>query len=306
MRLFIVRRLVQSVLLFLGVIVIVFFLVRLTGDPASLMVPREASAEFVDAFRKEMGFDRPLLVQLASYIGGILTGDFGESLRFQTDTLPLVLGRVPLTFTLASLALGVAVLVAIPLGIVGGMNAGKFTDLVSRGVGLAGQVTPEFWLALILIIVFAVTLGWLPSFGIDGPASFVLPAAALSVGAMGRLVRLTRSAVLEIVGSDFVRTARSKGLSGSEVARQHVFRNAAIALVSVISVQYTYALGGAVYIESIFALPGLGSLLDEAIRARDFPLVQTITLFIAGAAITLSFLSDLVYAWLDPRIKLVG
>ncbi|CAN5853081.1 ABC transporter permease [soil metagenome] len=306
MKLFILRRVVQSVLLFIGVIVIVFFLVRLTGDPASLMVPREASTEYVEAFREQMGFNRPLLVQLGEYMGGILTGDFGRSLRFQTDSLPLVLGRVPLTFTLASLALGVAFVIAIPLGIVGGMNAGKFSDLVSRGFGLAGQVTPEFWLALILIIIFAVTLGWFPSFGIDGPASYVLPAAALSVGAMGRLVRLTRSTVLEIVGSDFVRTARSKGLRGTEVAGRHIFRNASIALVSVIAVQYTYLLGGAVYIESIFALPGLGSLLDEAIRARDFPLVQTITLFIAGVAITLSLLTDLVYAWLDPRIKLQG
>lgn len=306
MRLFILRRVVQSVLLFFGVVVIVFFLVRLTGDPASLMVPREASAEFLASFREEMGFDRPLLVQLGSYVGGILTGDFGESLRFQTHSLPLVLGRVPLTFTLASLAMGVAIVIAIPLGIVGGMNAGKFSDLVSRGFGLAGQVIPEFWLALILIIVFAVTLGWFPPFGIDGPASYVLPAFALSVGAMGRLVRLTRSTVLEIVGSDFVRTARSKGLTATEVAGRHIFRNTAIALVSVVAVQYTYLLGGAVYIEAIFALPGLGSLLDEAIRARDFPLVQTITLFIAAVAIGLSLLSDLVYAWLDPRIKLEG
>lgn len=304
MRTYLLRRVAQSVLLFIGVAVIVFFLVRLTGDPATLMMPREASSEQVAVFREAMGFDRPVLVQLGDYVGGVLTGDFGESLRFQTDSLPLVLNRVPLTFTLATLAMGVAIVIAIPLGIIGGMNAGKPSDLLARGFGLAGQVTPEFWLALILIIVFAVGLGWFPSFGIDGPISFVLPALALSVGAMGRLVRLTRSAVLEIVGSDFVRTARSKGLGGMEVAGRHIFRNASLALVSVISVQYTYLLGGAVYIESIFALPGLGSLLDEAIRARDFPLVQTITLFIAGAAIALSLMSDFVYTWLDPRIRL--
>ena len=304
MKTFILRRIVQSILLFIGVIVIVFFLVRLSGDPASLMMPREASSEQVQAFRELMGFDRPVVVQLVDYVGAIFVGDFGESLRFQTHSLDLVIQRVPLTFTLATLAMGVAIVIGIPLGILGGMNAGKFSDLLARALGLGGQVTPEFWLALILIIVFAVNLGWFPSFGIDGPISYVLPAAALSVGAMGRLVRLTRSTVLEVVGSDYVRTARSKGLSGVEVAGRHIFRNTAIALVSVISVQYTYLLGGAVYIESIFALPGLGSLLDEAIRARDFPLVQTITLFIAGAAIALSLLADLLYAWLDPRIRL--
>lgn len=304
MKTYVIRRVVQSFLLFIGVTVIVFFLVRLSGDPATLMMPREASSTQVAAFRELMGFDRPLMVQLVDYVGGIMTGDFGESLRFQTHSLDLVLKRVPLTFTLASLAMGVAMIIGIPLGILGGMNAGKPADLLARGLGLGGQVTPEFWLALILIIVFAVNLGWFPSFGIDGPASYVLPAAALSVGAMGRLVRLTRSTVLEVVGSDFVRTARSKGLAGVDVARRHIVRNTAIALVSVISVQYTYLLGGAVYIESIFALPGLGSLLDEAIRARDFPLVQTITLFIAGAAIALSFMADLIYAWLDPRIRL--
>lgn len=304
MKTYIVRRTIQSMLLFVGVVVIVFFLVRLSGDPAALMMPREASPAQVQAFRELMGFDRPVLIQLGDYVTSVATGDFGESLRFQTHSLDLVIQRVPLTFTLATISMGVAILIGVPLGILGGMNAGKFSDLLARGLGLGGQVTPEFWLALILIIVFAVNLGWLPSFGIDGPASYVLPAFALSVGAMGRLVRLTRSTVLEVVGSDYVRTARSKGLSAFDVAGRHIFRNTAIALVSVISVQYTYLLGGAVYIESIFALPGLGSLLDEAIRARDFPLVQTITLFIAAAAIGLSLLADLLYAWLDPRIRL--
>ncbi|MDX1449783.1 MAG: ABC transporter permease [Acidimicrobiia bacterium] len=304
MKRFIFRRTIQSVLLFVGVVVIVFFLVRLSGDPARLMMPREASPEQVQAFRESMGFDRPVIVQLGEYVTRVFTGDFGESLRFQTHSIDLVIDRVPLTFTLATLSMGVAIIIGIPLGIWGGMNANKPSDLLARGLGLAGQVTPEFWLALVLIILFAVNLGWFPSFGIDGPASYVLPAFALSVGAMGRLVRLTRSTVLEVVSSDFVRTARSKGLSGFEVAGRHIVRNTALALVSVISVQYTYLLGGAVYIESIFALPGLGSLLDEAIRARDFPLVQTITLFIGGAAIALSLVADLLYAWLDPRIRL--
>ena len=304
MRKFFIQRLVQSVLLFFGVAILVFFLVRLTGDPAALMTPRDAPPEQVAAFREAMGFDRPVLVQLADYVQGVVRGDFGESLRFNTSALGLVLDRVGLTILLATFAMGIAIVVSIPLGILGGMNPNKPFDYLSRSVGLVAQVTPSFWLALILLLLFAVRLGWFPSFGIGSWQHFVLPAVALSVGAVGRLVRVTRSAVLEINNAEFVRTAVSKGLSQRAVASRHVLRNASLVLVSVISVQYTYLLGGAVYIESIFAIPGLGALLEEAIRARDFPLVQAITLFIAAVAIGLSLLSDVVYSRVDPRIRL--
>ena len=304
MNTFLIRRGLQAVLLFVGVAILVFFLVRLTGDPATLMVPRDAPPEAVAAFREEMGFDRPVLVQLGDYLSGIARGDFGESLRFNTSALGLVWDRIGLTFLLASLAMGIAIVVAIPLGILGGMNPNRPSDYVSRSVGLVAQVTPSFWLALILLLVFSVQLGWFPSFGIGSWQHFVLPAIALSIGAVGRLVRVTRSSVLEVNSAEFVRTAVSKGLSRRRVALRHVLRNGSLVLVSVISVQYTYLLGGAVYIESIFAIPGLGALLEEAIRARDFPLVQAITLVIAAVAIGLSFFSDVVYSRIDPRIRL--
>jgi len=302
-RRFLLRRLLASAVLFVGVVGLVFFLIRLTGDPARLMAPREATPAQVDALRRQLGFDRPLVVQLADYLAGVLRGDLGESLRFGAPTASLVLDRVPLT---ATLALAIALVVAVPLGIAAGMHAGRWIDAVARAVALLGQVTPSYWLALLLIIVFAVELGWFPSFGVEGPRSLVLPAVALAAVTTGRLVRLTRSAVLEVVGADFVRTARSKGLSSLRVAIRHVLRNAAIPLVSVVSVEFTYLLGGAVYVETIYSLPGMGSLLDEAIRARDFPLVQAITIFIAGSAILISVLADLVYAWLDPRVRLEG
>jgi ABC-type dipeptide/oligopeptide/nickel transport system permease component len=305
-RRFLLRRLASSAALFVGVVALVFSLVRLTGDPARLMAPREATPAQVEALRRQLGFDRPLLVQFADYLSGALRGDLGESLRFGAPTASLVLERVPLTAALAALALSIALALALPLGIAAGMHAGRPIDALARGVGLLGQVTPSYWLALLLIIVFAVELGLFPSFGIDGPRSFVLPAAALAAATAGRLVRLTRAAVLEVVGADFVRTARSKGLPPVRVAVRHVLRNAAIPLVSVVSVEFTYLLGGAVYVETIFSLPGMGSLLDEAIRARDFPLVQAITIFIAGSAILISVLADLVYAWLDPRVRLEG
>lgn len=306
MRRFLLRRLLASAVLFVGVVGLVFFLIRLTGDPARLMAPREATPAQVDALRRQLGLDEPLVAQLADYLGGVLRGDLGESLRFGAPTASLVLDRVPLTATLATLALVIALVVAVPLGIAAGMHAGRWVDTAARAVALLGQVTPSYWLALLLIIVFAVELGWFPSFGIDGPRSLVLPAVALAAVTTGRLVRLTRAAVLEVVGADFVRTARSKGLSSLRVATRHVLRNAAIPLVSVVSVEFTYLLGGAVYVETIFSLPGIGSLLDEAIRARDFPLVQAITIFIAGSAILISVLADLVYAWLDPRVRLEG
>jgi peptide/nickel transport system permease protein len=182
---------------------------------------------------------------------------------------------------LATVALLFAVLIAIPIGIVGGSNPGSLVDSLGRGLGLLGQTIPNFWLALILIIIFAVNLGWFPSFGRDQATSVVLPAIALGFASMGQLVRLTRSAVLEIRNEDYIRTARSKGISQLKIAARHVFRNAALALISVISIQYSYLLGGSIYIETIYSWPGLGNLLQLAVDGRDFPLVQAIAFFIS-------------------------
>ena len=304
MQRYLFTRVLQSIGLMFGVLVIVFMMVRLTGDPASLMVSRDFSnPEQIEEMREAMGLNRPLPVQFIDYIGNVLTGDFGYSLRFRQPALEVILDALPITFLLASLSLVIAMVIGIPLGIIGGSNPNSAVDNIARTIGLMGQVTPSFWLALILIWVFAVSLGWLPSFGIDGPRSFVLPALAGSVGAMGGLVRITRSAVLEIRSEDYIRTARSKGLSRRVIAAKHVFRNAAIALISVIGIQFTYALGGSVYIESIFAIPGLGWMLDEAIRNRDFVLVPSLTIFIASFAIILNLITDILYAIIDPRIR---
>lgn len=303
MQRYLMRRIVQSILLMFGVIVLVFFMIRLTGDPARLMVPRDASPEQVEAFRETMGFNRPLSVQFFDYLTGILRGDFGDSINFRQPTLELILERLPGTIQLAVAAMILAILVAIPLGILGGTSPGSFVDSIGRAVGLFGQVIPNFWLALILILIFGVELGWFPTFGRDSPTSIVLPAIALGLATMGQLLRLTRSAVLEIRNEDYMRTARSKGLSGSKIAVRHVSRNASLALISVIGVAFTYLLGGSVYIETIFAWPGLGNLLDQAIRARDFPLVQSIAIFIAGFAILMSLATDIMYGVVDPRIR---
>ena len=287
-----------------GVLVIVFFLVRLTGDPASLLINRDfASPEQMAQMRAAFGLDKPTHLQFVDYIGKLLSGDFGYSLRFRQPALDVILSGLPVTVLLASLALLVAVAVAVPLGIVGGTSPNSLVDIIARLIGLAGQVTPSFWLALILIWVFAVNLRWLPSFGVDSARAYILPALALSVGGMGRLARLARSTVLEIRSEDYIRTARSKGLSPRAIASRHVFRNAALALVSVIGVQFTYALSGSVYIETIFAIPGMGWMLNEAIRNRDFVLVQALTIFIASFAIIMNLVTDILYAVIDPRIR---
>lgn len=290
--------------LLVGVILIVFMLVRLTGDPTALLIAREtATPAQMNAMRTALGLDRPLPLQFAGYVGDLLQGDLGYSLRFRQNANEVIFSAIPITVGLSTLALVIAVVIAIPLGVLGGYAPNTWLDLLARLLGLIGQTVPSFWLALILILVFAINLQWLPSFGADSARHFVLPAVALSVGGMGQLVRLTRSAVLEIRTADYIRTARSKGLSTTLIAARHVFRNAALALISVIGVQFTYAMAGSIYIESIFAIPGLGWLLNEAIVNRDFVLVQSVTLVIGIFVVLINLLTDILYGVVDPRIS---
>ena len=293
----------QSILLLFGVLVLVFFLLRLTGDPAALMMSRQATPEQIEEFREKMGFNRPLLVQFADFARGAVVGDFGDSLHFKTPALPLVLERLPATIQLASAALLMAMIVGIPLGLVGGFNPGSLVDSVGRAVALLGQSIPNFWLALLFILFFAVRLRWFPSFRRDEMKSVVMPAFVLGLPTMGQLVRLTRSAVLEIRGEDFIRTAHSKGLQPMVIYTKHVLRNVAIPLISVIGIQFGYMLGGSIYIETIFAWPGIGQLLQQAIGWRDFQLVLAIAVFTSLTVLVINVLTDVAYALIDPRIR---
>lgn len=301
---YLLSRLTNAIGLLVGVILIVFLLVRLTGDPTALLIAREtATQEQMQAMRAALGLDRPLPLQFVSYVEDVLRGDLGYSLRFRQDANTVIFNAIPITLGLSLLALVIAVVIAIPLGVLGGYAPNTWIDLVARLLGLIGQTVPSFWLALILILIFAINLQWLPSFGADSARHYILPAVALSIGGMGQLVRLTRSAVLEIRTADYVRTARSKGLPAVLIAARHVFRNAALALISVIGVQFTYAMAGSIYIESIFAIPGLGWLLNEAIVNRDFVLVQSVTLVIGVFVVLINLLTDVLYGIADPRIK---
>lgn len=303
MQRYLLSRMIQSVMILLAILVLVFFMVRVTGDPATLMMPRESSPESLAAFRHKMGFDRPLIVQFADFMFKAVQGDFGNSLHYKTPALPLVLKRLPATVELAVGGLLIAVLVAIPLGLVAGSLPGSFWDSVARGLGLLGQSIPNFWLALLLIFFFAVRLRWFPSFGRDELSSLVLPAFVMGLPTMGALVRLTRSAVLEIRGEDFVRTAYSKGLRSNLVYVRHILRNVAIPLVSVIGVHFGYMLGGSIYIETIFSWPGLGQLVEQAIGWRDYTLIQAIAFFTSLAVVILNLLTDVAYAIIDPRVR---
>jgi ABC-type dipeptide/oligopeptide/nickel transport system permease component len=293
----------QSILLLLGVVLLVFMMVRVTGDPAALMMPREASRETIEAFREQMGFNRPLLVQFGDFFARAIVGDFGDSLHFKTPAMPLVLQRLPATVQLASVGLLMAVIVGIPLGLIGGFNPGSLADSVGRALALLGQSVPNFWLAMIMIIFFGVKLRWFPTFGRDQWNSVIMPAFVLGLPVMGQIVRLTRSAVLEIRGEDFIRTAHSKGLEPRVIYVKHVLRNVSIPLISVIGVQFGYMLGGSIYIEAIFSWPGMGGLLEQSIGWRDYPLVQAIAIFTSVVVLALNLLTDVAYAVIDPRIR---
>ncbi len=303
MQRYLLSRAVQSVLLLLGVIVLVFFLVRLTGDPARLMAPREASAEDIAEIRALMGFDRPLPVQFADFFTGAIRGDFGNSVHYRAPAMGMVIDRLPATVELALTALLFAVVVGVPLGVVGGSNPGSVWDSIARGLGLIGQTVPNFWIAMIFILVFSVNLGWFPSFGRGHWNSIVLPAVSLGLFPLGQIVRLMRSAVLEIRGEDYIRTAYSKGISDRRIYVAHVFRNAAIPLVSMLGVQFGYLLGGSIYIETIFSWPGLGRMIAESVAARDFPLVQAVAVFTSLVVVAMNLLTDVAYALIDPRIR---
>ena len=303
MQRYFISKLFQSIVLLFGVLLLVFIMVRVTGDPATLMMPREASPETIEAFREKMGFNDPAIIQFGRFIAGAITGDFGDSLHFKTPAMPMVVGRLPATVQLALTGLIMAVVVGIPLGLVGGFNPGSAIDNMGRFVALLGQSVPNFWLALIMILFFAVRLRWLPSFGRDEWKSVIMPAFVLGLPVMGQIVRMTRSAVLEIRGEDFIRTAHSKGLMPRTIYTKHVLRNVAIPLVSVIGVQFGYMLGGSIYIEAIFSWPGMGQLLEQSIGWRDFPLVQALAVFTSAVVLGLNLLTDVAYAIIDPRIR---
>lgn len=309
---YLLNKIVYSVVLLLGVLFMVFMLLHLSGDPTALMVSRHATPDEIESLRQELGFDRPLLVQFGDFLSKAFRGDFGRSFRYRRPVMQLVLERLPATIELASVALLMAVLMGVTIGILGGSNPNTFLDSLARGLGLLGQTIPTFWLGLILIIIFSLNLGWFPSYGrgtitllgLTLPnKSIVLPAFALSLFTSGQLARFTRSAVLEVMNEEYITTAHSKGLGRARIYFRHILKNSAIPLISIIGVQFGYLLSGSIYIETIFSWPGLGNLLAEAVNTRDFFLVQATAFFSSLVVIGLQLVTDIIYMLADPRIR---
>ena len=284
-------------------LVLVFFMVRLTGDPAVVMLPQEATAADVAAFREAMGFDRPLAVQFAEFLRRAVVGDFGKSLHYRVSAWALITERLPATLELALAALGFAVAVALPLGLLAATRPGSVWDTVAQTVALLGQALPAYWFGLILIIVLSVQLGWLPVAGRSGWASLVMPMVTLAVGLLARLTQLARSVMLDVLRQDYVRTARSKGLGPGAVHYRHALRNAAIPLITLVGVNFGYLLGGSVLIETVFAWPGIGRLAAQAIFQRDFPLVQAVAFFASLVVVVVNLVTDLAYGLVNPQVR---
>ncbi len=300
---YLLRRFVLALLVIFTVLTISFALTRLSGDIAVAIAGPAASAEDVAVIRKTYGFDRPLPVQFVEWVRSAASGDLGRSYLYREPVSELIRDRLPVTLKLGFAALMVALLVAIPLGIVAAMREGSLVDRGVMLVALVGQAMPGFWLALLLIIQFGLRLQWLPIAGAEDWTGFVLPAIVLAFSAIPALMRLTRSGMIDALSSDYVRTARAKGLSRASIVMKHALRNAAMPVVAVSAVQLGALLGGSVVIEAVFALHGVGFLAWESISKNDFPVVQAVVLFLAVIYIALTLIADLFNAVLDPRLR---
>jgi ABC-type dipeptide/oligopeptide/nickel transport system permease component len=304
MSVYLLRRLAQSVLVLLGVSFVVFFILYLTGDPALVLLPPDATAEDVREFRERMGFNDPFIVQYGRFLGGALRGDFGQSVRHGEPAFDLVLERLPATFELSGAALVVALLLAIPAGVVSAVRRNTATDYVATVVALLGQSMPTFWLGIMLILIFSVQLNVLPSSGRGGLEHLLLPAITLGLFTTARITRLTRSGMLEVLNQDYIRTARAKGVSGPPIVWKHALKNAAIPIVTIVGIELGTLLGGSVITETIFAWPGVGRLSVQAIYNRDYPVVQAAVFLLASTFVLVNLVVDLLYTYLDPRIRL--
>ena len=300
---YIAARLAQAVLVVLLSLTAVFGMVRLGGDPVLLFLPMDIQAKDVNAIRQRLGFNDPLAVQYARFMGGALRGDFGESLRYRRDALGLVLERLPATLQLAATSIALTLVVAVPLGLLTAVRRDTLVDHVGTVAMVLGQATPGFWLGLMLIYLFAVHLRWLPTGGTGSLAHLVMPSVVLAAFFSARVARLTRSAVLDVLGEDYIKTARAKGLGEARVIGKHTLRNSAIPIVTLAGLEAGQLLGGAVVTETIFAWPGLGRLTVQALLNRDFPVVMAAVSFTSIVYTLMNLGVDLAYGWLDPRVR---
>lgn len=296
-------KLALSVLVLLTVSLIGFALLRLSGDLAASLAGENASLEEIAALRHSLGLDRSLIVQYGAWLADALRGDLGASFFTHEPVSRLFLDRIGVTATMAGLALAVALALSLPLGVIAALRPNTWIDRAISALALSGQAMPGFWLGLMLISFFGVTLRWLPISGSSTPAHFVLPVAVLALGAVPALTRLMRSGMLDVLEQDYIRTARSKGLPVTLIMLRHAMRNALLPVVSLSAVQLGALLGGSVIVETVFAIEGIGLLTYRSIQRNDFPVVQAMLVFVSVCYVALTLLADLLNAWLDPRLR---
>lgn len=297
------KRLALAALVALAVSALAFVLLRLSGDVAIAIAGEGARAEDIAAVRQQYGLDRPLVVQYFDWLGRTLQGDFGQSLYFRTSVFDLIVTKIQTTLVLALLAIGFALALSIPLGVMAAVWQNSWIDRLCLWIAVAGQALPNFFFALCLVMVFSIGLGWLPVSGADGWEHFVMPTVALGYYVTPPFMRLVRAGMIEVLGADYIRTARAKGLPASTVILRHGLRNALVPVVALTAVQLGFLLGGSIVIETVFALDGLGYLAYQAISQKDFPVIQAVLMLLSVGYVLLTLAADLVNAWLDPRIR---
>lgn len=300
---FVVTRLALALAVALAVSIIAFLLLRLSGDVATALAGEGAQQADIEAVRKIYGLDRPVIVQYGEWLWRVMSGDFGTSLYFKTDVASLVLSKLPTTLVLGLSSLVFSLLIAIPLGIIAALYRNSLIDRLALGLAVIGQALPNFFFALLLIMVFSITLRWLPVSGSGTWKHFVMPTIALGYYAAPAFMRLIRAGMIEVLSADYVRTARAKGLPARLVIFKHALRNAIVPVVALTAVQLGFLLGGSVVIETIFALDGLGYLAYQSIANKDFPVMQVVVLLLSLIYVGLTLMADIANAWLDPRIR---
>lgn len=297
------KRLGIAVLVALTVSVITFSLVYVSGDPAMALAGESATAEDIAQIRKVYGYDRPIIVQYGHWLSRAMQGDLGHSHFLNSNISTVILNRLPNTLILGGCAITFALLLSIPLGVAAAIRPNSLVDRFALTLAVVGQALPSFWFALIMIFFFGIVLRWLPITGTSSWMNFIMPSVALGYYVTPAVMRLTRAGMLEVLSSDFIRTARAKGLRPGTVLFKHALRNAVIPVVSLAAVQFGFMLGGSIVIETIFAINGLGFLAWESIQRADLPMMQAIVLVLSCFYIVLTFLADMLNAWLDPRIR---
>ncbi|ODT16262.1 MAG: hypothetical protein ABS35_28935 [Kaistia sp. SCN 65-12] len=302
---YVLRRLLQSIIIVVFIAVAVFIVLRLSaGDPARIRAPVFARPDVIEQYRRDFGIDRPLLEQLGAFLWGAIRGDFGQSFRFQAPVMQLILDALPRTLLLAAVSLVLSLVVAVGLGSLAAMKPRSIWAWISSALAALGQSAPVFWSGAVLVLVFAVGLRWLPSGGFNGPLSLVLPSIAVALSILPTQLRVLRSSMEASLKEEYIRTARAFGLRQSRITLVYALKNASLPLLTVIGVDIGYLLGGVIVAEVVFAFPGIGELALVALNARDYPLIQGITIVTASTFVVVNLLIDLAYQRIDPRIRM--